>query len=295
VKPSPFEYHRPSSLDEALSLLADLSEAEPLAGNQSLSIMMSNRLANPDHLVDINFVDELQYLDVEGDEVDVGAMVRHRTVERSEALATAMPLLPQSAKQIAGPVVRNRGTVGGSIAEADPAGNYPTAVVALGAEIGLASVDERRRVPAADFFLATMLTDIREEELITGVHLPREPFPTDRTGMAFLTVKEAAQTWPTLSAAGVVRVDDPDAPEPVVEEARVALANAADVPLRIEAAEAPVAGEPLSEAALDRSGELAYETVEPQGELHADETYKRELSREYTKRSLRRAYERAIG
>jgi carbon-monoxide dehydrogenase medium subunit len=295
MKPSPFEYHRPTSLAEALDLLADLPEAEPLAGNQSLSIIMSNRLANPDHLVDLNGIEELQYVDTDGDAVEVGAMVRHREVERSAALAETVPLLPEAAEQIAGPVVRNRGTVGGSIGEADPAGNYPCAVLALGGDVELASASGSRAVPAGEYFLAYMFTDREEDELVTGVSVPRDPFPPARTGMAFMGAKEAAQTWPTLSAAAVVRVDDPAAGDPVVEEARLAFANAADVPLRVEAAETEIEGEPLSSAALDRAGEVAFDGVDPQDELHADERYKRELAAEYTKRSLRAAHEGALG
>lgn len=295
MKPSPFEYHRPATLGEALELLADLPDAEPLAGNQSLSILMSNRLATPDHLVDINGIDELQYVDTDGETVEVGAMVRHRDIEQSAALAEAVPLLPAAAEQIAGPVVRNRGTIGGSIGEADPAGNYPCAVAALGGEIELASTDGSRSVPVEDYFIAYMLTELGEGELITGVTVPREPFPPARTGMAFLGVKQAAQTWPTISVAGIVRVDDPTGAEPVVEDARLAFANAAEVPLRVEAAEREIEDEPLSDAALDSAGEIAYDGVDPQGEVHADETYKRELAAEYTKRALRRAHEGAVG
>lgn len=294
MKPAPFEYHRPSDLDEALELLADLPEAEPLAGNQSLSILMSNRLASPDHLVDINDLDSLQSVEADAASVEVGAVVRHREVERSETLAETVPMLPEAAEQIAGPVVRNRGTVGGSLGEGDPAGNYPCVAAALDADLELASTDGTRTVAAEDFFIATLFTDREPDELITGLTIPRNPFPTERTGQTFLAVKEAAQTWPTLSAAGVVRVDDPTADDPVVEEARIALANAAEVPLRVEDAEAELEGRPLADDALDAAGELAYEAANPEDEMHADETYKRELAREYTKRALERAHERAL-
>jgi len=294
MKPAPFEYHRPSSLAEALELLADLPDAEPLAGNQSLSILMSNRLASPDHLVDINDLAELSYVAADDQSVEVGALVRHREIERSGTLADALPLFPEAAGKIAGPVVRNRGTVGGSLGEGDPAGNYPCVAAALDADLELASADGSRTVPAEDFFIATMFTDREEDELITGLAIPREPFPPARTGQTFLAVKEAAQTWPTLSVAGAVRVDDPAADEPVVEEARVALANAAEVPLRVREAESELAGEPISDAALAAASETAYEAVNPEAELHADETYKRELAREYTKRALTTAHDRAV-
>jgi len=167
-------------------------------------------------------------------------------------------------------------------------------LIAMGGEVELASTDGRRTVDADDYFVAYMMTDRAEAELITGARFPRDPFPASRTGMAFLGQKRAAQTWPTLSVAGAVRVDTPDAADPVVEEARIGLANAADVPLRVEAIEDAIEGAPLTDATLDDAGEVAYDRVRPQAEMHADETYKRELAREYTKRTLQTAYDRAV-
>jgi carbon-monoxide dehydrogenase medium subunit len=293
MKPSPFEYHRPETVEEVVTLLEDLPEAELMAGNQSLSIVMANRLANPEHIVDINGVDELEYIDSDDDTIEVGALARHRDIEASPVLSEKYPVLSKSAGKIAGPVVRNRGTIGGSIGEADPAGNYPCVLVAMDGELELASTDGRRTVDAADYFVAYMMTAIEEDELITAVRFPREPFPVPRSGMTFLVRKRAAQTWPTLSIACAVRVDDPEADEPVVEAARIGLANAADVPLRVEDAESEVEGEPLSEGTLEAAGETAYDRVSPQDEMHADETYKRELSKEYTKRALQKAYDHA--
>jgi len=292
MKPAPFEYHRPSTVDETTELLAELPDAELMAGNQSFGIIMSNRLAKPEHIIDINGIDALQYVEIDED-VEIGAMSRHRDIERSTELARTVPMMPQAAEVIAGPAVRNRGTIGGSIGEADPAGNYGCALLALDAEIDVASADGTRTVDVDDYFLAYMFTDLSEDELITAVRIPREPFPVDRTGMDFVVHKRAAQTWPTLGVGSAVRVDDPTAANPVVESVRIALANAADVPLRPEAVEAELAGEPLTDAALATAGELVYEAVEPQDEMHADETYKRELAAEYTERSIRAAHERA--
>ena len=294
MKPAAFEYHRPETVEKAVTLLEDLPDAELMAGNQSLGIVMANRLATPDHIVDINGVDELSYVDAGADAVEVGSLARHRDLETSPALQRDYAVLSEAAGQIAGPTVRNRGTIGGSIGEADPAGNYPCVLIAMDGEVELASTGGRRTVDADDYFLAYMMTDIEEAELITATRFPREPFPASRTGMAFLGQKRAAQTWPTLSVAGAVRVDTPDAPDPVVEEARIGLANAADVPLRVEAIEDAVEGEPLTDTTLEDAGEVAYDRVRPQAEMHADETYKRELAREYTKRTLRTAYNRAL-
>ncbi len=295
MKPTAFEYHRPTTVEEAVELIDDHDDAELMAGNQSLGIVMANRLATPDHVVDVNRIDDLDYVDVGDDAVRIGAMVRHRAIERSDVLAEHLPMLPEAAEQIAGPSVRNRGTLGGSIGEADPAGNYPAVAVALDGTLHLRSVDGEREVPAEDYFVAYMFTDLRENELIESLSIPRDPYPPERTGMAFLELKRAAQTWPTLSAAAAVRVDDPDADDPVVEHARLALANVADVPLRVEAAEDAVEGAPLSEATLADAAAAATDAADPSGEMHADREFKEEVAGEYARRALRTAYDRVRG
>lgn len=295
MKPAPFQYHRPETVEDALSLLEEYPDAEVMAGNQSLGIVMGNRLSAPDDVVDINRLDELAFVEVTDDEVAVGAMTRHQDVERSSALREALPMLPEAAEQIAGPSVRSRGTVGGSIGEADPAGNYPTVGVALDASIHLVSAEGERAVRARDYFQGYMLTDLGEAELIERLAVDREPFPPDRTGMAFEELKPVAQTWPTVSAAAAVRVDDPAADEPAVEAAWLALANAATVPLHVPEAEAAVTGGPVTDGALDAVREAAAAAAEPTDELHADATFKREVAGEYARRAVATAYDRAVG
>lgn len=293
MKPATFDYHRPTTVEEAVSALDELEGAELLAGNQSLGIMLANRLATPDHLIDINRIDALEYVRVTDEAVRVGATVRHRDVEQSSTLAEHVPMFPEAAAQIAGPSVRNRGTVGGSVGEADPAGNYPTVLAALGGTVHLRSVDGDRAVPVDEYFQGYMFTDRRENELIESVSVPRDRFPPGRTGMAFRELKRAAQTWPTVSGAAAVRVDDPGAADPVVAEARVALANVADVPLRVPAAEDAVEGAPLTEGTLGEASAAATAAADPSGELHADERFKEELAGEYARRALETAYDRA--
>ncbi len=294
MKPAPFTHHRPETIEEALQLLRDLEDAELMAGNQSLGIVMANRLATPDHLVDLNGVDDLAYIEERDDEVRIGAMTTHRTLERSDRLADVIPMLPDAAGQIAGPSVRNQGTVGGSLGEADPAGNYPAALLALDGSVTLRSLEGTRSIPVSEFFIAYMFTDLREEELIESVSVPMEPFPPERTGMAFVELKRAAQTFPTVSAATALRVDDPTAEDPVVEEARIALANAADIPLRVEDAESALEGEPLSEDGLEEVAEIVTGAVTPEGEMHADREYKEEVAGQYAKRSFESAYDDAL-
>lgn len=293
MKPAPFEYHRPTSVGEATNLLSELGhEAELLAGNQSLGIIMANRLATPAHLVDLAQVEELSGVTI-GDDIEIGAMTTHRDLEFHDELRRVLPMLPEAAEQIAGPSVRNQGTLGGSIAEADPAGNYPAALVALDADLHISSVDDERTVAAREFFIAYMFTDLAAEELITSVTIPRDPFPPVRTGMAFKEFKRAAQTFPTVSAATVICVDDPDADEPTVEEARIALASAADVPLHVPDAEAAVEGTTLDDDVLAAAADAVETAADPSAEMHADDEWKVELASEYTCRSLRTAYKRA--
>ncbi|MFB6354882.1 MAG: xanthine dehydrogenase family protein subunit M [Halobacteriales archaeon] len=295
MKPAPFQYHRPESVDATVRLLEEHDDAELMAGNQSLGIMMANRLATPDHLIDLNRVDELASISVDDDTVTIGAMTRHRDIERSTALADALPVFPEAAGAIAGPAVRNRGTLGGSLGEADPAGNYPTVSVALDATLHLVSADGRRPVPAGEFFLGYLYTALEPGELIERVTVDRGPFPRSRTGMAFEELKPAAQTWPTVSAAAAVRVDDPAAADPTVEAARLALANVADVPLRVPEAESAVVGGALDDAALDAVGRAVETAADPDDELHADAATKTEAAAEYARRALRAAYDRAVG
>ena len=293
MKPTQFEYDRPDSMDEALELLEEHLDAELLAGNQSLGIIMANRFASPERLVDINRLDDLAFVDIGEKEVEIGAMTRHRTLERHDELRAALEVLPEAAEQIAGPAVRNRGTMGGSVAEADPAGNYPTVLSALGGELHVASVEGERTIPADDYFIGYMFTDLEENELITSVSFPREPFPAGRSGSAFVELKRGAQTWPTVSAASAVRVDDPSAEDPAVETARLAVGNAAGIPLRIDDALDELVGEPLTDDALEAVAETVRADADPTDEMHADPEYKTEMAGEYAARSLRKSYERA--
>jgi carbon-monoxide dehydrogenase medium subunit len=293
MKPAPFEYHQPDSVSEAVSLMVDLEGAELLAGNLSLGVALNNRLATPDHLVDLGGVDDLSFIRETDGGIEVGAMTTHRELERSSALRERLPLLSASAGKIAGPSVRNVGTFGGSIAEADPAGNYPAVVTALEGTLTLRSPDGTREVPAEDFFLAYMFTELREDELIERGTIPTDPYPPDRTGMAYDDLKPVPYTWPKLSAAGVVRVADPAADEPTVDLARLSLGNADDVPLRVPEAEAAVTGAPITEETLDAAAEAAMDAAKPSDELQADAEYKEAQVGVFTRRVLETAYERA--
>jgi carbon-monoxide dehydrogenase medium subunit len=293
MKPAVFEYHSPTSTDEVVSLMAEYEDAEFLAGNQSLGVQMSNRLATPDHLIDLNDVEELAYIDEGDDEIEIGAMTRHATIANSDVVDRTIPLLGEAAGEIAGPSVRNMGTLGGSLGEADPAGNYPTALTALGGTITVQGTDGTRDIDVQDFYVAYMMTAAEEDELIASATVDTSPFPPGRTGSAFKEIKRVPHTWPKLSAAAVVRVDDPSADEPVVEEARLAFGNAADTPLRAEAAEDAVEGTSLDEGALSDAAQAAMDASEPASEMQADADYKEDQVGVFARRALQAAYDDA--
>ncbi len=295
MKPAPFTHHRPESIETAVSALKKYDSAALLAGNQSLGIAMAKRKETPDHLIDLNGIEELAFVERSATAVTIGAMTRHRTIERSDWLAQCLPLLPDAAGKIAGPSVRNRGTLGGSIGNADPAANLPTALTALGGTIMLRSTGGTRAVEAEDFFIDNGKTERGADELIEAVSVPREPFPADRTGMAFVRLKRVAQKWPIVSAATAIRVDDPTVDTPTVEAARIAIANVAPVPLRVPKAESVLEGAPLTDDRLETVAEAVKDATDPKPEMHADPAYRRDVAGEYTRRSLEQSYARARG
>jgi carbon-monoxide dehydrogenase medium subunit len=287
MKPAPFEYHVPASTDEAASLLAEHEDAELLAGNQSLGIQMSNRLATPAHLIDLNGIEDLGYIEETATGIEIGAMTRHATIADSDLLGRALPVLATAAGEIAGPSVRNMGTLGGSLAEADPVGNYPTVLTALDATVTVQSVEGTRDIPIGDFHVAYMTTALAENEFVVSATIPTDPFPEERTGMAFQELKSVPGTWPTLSAAAVLSYGDGSTSQ--VLEARLAIGNAADVPLRVPSAEEAVEGGTLTEEALGEAANAAMDAARPADEMHASAAYKTNQVGVFTRRAFRAA------
>ena len=175
MKPASFRYHRPRSLGEALALLAEHGpDAKPIAGGQSLGVMLNMRLAQPALLVDLNALGELDFVDEKADAVEIGALTRHHTVATSPLVRAACPLLADAAREIGHYAIRTRGTLGGSLAHADPAAQLPLVAVTLGAEIVVAGRRGERRVAAKDFFLSLMTTALEPDELIVSVRFPKK-------------------------------------------------------------------------------------------------------------------------
>jgi len=265
VIPAPFEYVAAQSTAHALDLLDSLGdEAKLLAGGHSLLPMMKLRLAAPSALIDIGQLAELRGIRADGDELVIGAATPHAVVASSELVRSDAPLLAHSAAQVGDPQIRHRGTIGGSLAHADPAADLPMAVLALGGSVDLLSRNGTRNVVADDFFTGFFETSLDEGELIVAVRVPRRP----GQGWGYEKFVRRANDWAIVGAAAV--------------DGRIALANMGPVPLRARAAEQALAeGASPAEAA-----ELAAQDTEPSEDVHADRDYRRHLARVLTRRAL---------
>jgi len=286
VKSAAFEYHAPEAIDDVVGLLAEHGdEAKPLAGGQSLVPMLALRLARFEHVVDLNRVPALAGIERHGDTVTVGAMTRQAELERSDA-AAAIPLLGLATPFIGHFQIRNRGTVGGSIAHADAAGELPTVALALDAELDVASTSGRRTIAASDFFLGTWDTTLEAEELLTAV---RFPVWVGRCGFA---VDEVARRHGDFALAGVACGIELDSGGAVVRAA-IALLGLGSLPLRASAAEAAIVGSAPSAVDLTEIGRLAVADIAPLTDIHASGEYRRTVGAHVVARSLSAALARA--
>jgi CO/xanthine dehydrogenase FAD-binding subunit len=288
MKPAPFEYFRPQALDEALELLRRHgSDAKPLAGGQSLIPAMNFRLATPAVLVDLNGLGELSYITENSDEIRIGGMCRQRMVERSPLVAARAPLLAETMPHIAHPAIRNRGTVGGSLAHADPAAELPAVMLALNATLVVRGAEGARAVGAGDFFVGLFSTSVQPGELLTEVRIPR---PAKRSGFAFCEISRRHGDFALVGAAAAVRLDD----QGRCAEARVALLSVGDRPMLARHAASALTGRaPSGESIRAAAAEAAAKDIDPPGDIHASARYRRQLANVLTRRALERAFERA--
>jgi CO/xanthine dehydrogenase FAD-binding subunit len=272
VKPAPFAYHRPTSTREALDMLASAGDdASVLAGGQSLVPLMNFRIAQPAHLVDINFVDELDYVRVDDGWLAIGARTRQAAVERSAEVARAAPLLSEAMRSVAHPPVRHRGTVVGSVAHADPAAELPAVLLALDGEVVLRSPDGERRVAAAEFFTGALMTARAPRELVTEVRVP-----ASNGGGAGHALVEFSRRHADFAVAGAAVAGD-----------AVALFGVADTPVRASAAEQLLAGN--SGAAPADVAAAATQALQPNTDVHGGVEYRRRVARACVERAVQRA------
>lgn len=283
MKPPPFAYSAPADVNEALRLLADLGrEGKVLAGGQSLVPMLNMRLAAPAHLVDINgLAGELGGIEVGAGGVRVGALARHAAVERSDDVAGVLPLLRQALMHVAHPVIRNRGTVVGSLAHADPSAELPAVLCLLDGSVEGASPAGRRTISAADLYLGPLETSLNAEELITSAWFPALPSGT-RT--AFLEVTRRHGDYAVCGVAVALTCN----PDGVIAGARASYVSVSDTPLVLDLTEA-VGGLPARHTDFAAAGRMAAGAVSPDGDIHASAEYRRHLAGVLTVRALHQA------
>jgi carbon-monoxide dehydrogenase medium subunit len=286
VKPAPFEYHAPETIRDVVALLAEHGdECKPLAGGQSLVPMLALRLTRFEHLVDLNRVDELAGVRRDNDTLTVGATTRQATIERSEP-ARAVPLLARAAPLIGHFQIRNRGTVGGSLAHADPAAELPAVALALDAQLEVATEAGRHTVPAADFFLGTWTTSLAPDELLTAVRFPVWD------GRCGFVVDEVARRAGDFALAGVAAGLALDA-SGAIQRATIALFGMAGTPVRAPTAETALIGSHPDPAELREVAQLAVRDLDPPDDVHASSTYRRSVGAHLVERSLTRALDEA--
>jgi carbon-monoxide dehydrogenase medium subunit len=286
--PAPFDYARASSVDEALGLLERLGpEARLVAGGHSLLPMMKLRLATPEHLIDINPLEaDLSFIRAEEGVLRIGAMTRHRDLLESEVLAREFPVFIDAERVIADPPVRNRGTIGGALCQADPSEDLSAVCAAVGAQLVIAGRDGQRMVDMSEFHRGPYETAVSGAEMLVEVRLPLHP---GHAGSAYEKVERRAGDWAIAASAAALWVDDG-----TIADAGIALAAVGPREVRSTRAEDALRGRPPSDEAFAAAADLAAEDCDPVGDQRGPADYKRHLARELTHRALRRAAERAL-
>jgi len=280
--PAKFDYVRPGSVGEAVRALADGGEdAKVIAGGQSLLPLLRLRLAFPELLVDVGGIDEITGVADAGDSLLIGARTTHYQLVHDPLVAEHCGLLAQAAGTVADPAVRHRGTIGGSLAHGDPAGDLPAVVLALDATLVARGPGGERQIAAADFFVDYLTTSLGAGEILTGVRVPKLG---GGWGYRYEKFHRTAQAWAIVGVAAVARREDGH-----VAEARIGLTNMGSVPVRARAAEAAAAGAQASREALSAAAASAADGTTPPSDLHGAADYRRHLARVLTGRALARA------
>ena len=285
MKPAPFDYFRPRSVEEALDLLAEHGpDAKPLAGGQSLIPAMNFRLATPSVLIDLNEIAGLSGVSAGGDGLQIGGMTRHRALEHSAVVARDAPLVAAAMPFVAHAAIRTRGTLGGSLAHADPAAELPAVMLALDAAFTLRSRERSRTVRAADFFTGLFSTSLEPGELLTAVTIPNR---RGRSACAFQEIARRHGDFALAGAAASVAVDGSGR----CTMARIALLSVADRPVLAAHASRVLEGErPTADAIGEAAAAAAAHDIDPPGDIHASSAYRRHLASVLIRRVLERAF-----
>jgi len=286
--PPTFEYVAPKTLSEAVAALGGHENAKVLAGGQSLIPLMRFRLASPAMLVDINRVEGLSYINEDKDWLKIGSMTRQSTVDHSPLVREKYPLLADAVSVLSDPVVRNRGTVGGNIANGDPGNDYPAVMLAYGAEVTAVGPKGERVIPITSFFIGLYESALASNEILTEVRIPS---PKPRSGGAYLKLERKVGDFATAAVAAQVELDA----KGTFKSVGLGLTNVGLTAIKATAAEDFLKGKDSSDDNIRQAAQLAAEASMPIADVRGSEEYKRSLVKTYTVRALRKAVERAKG
>jgi aerobic carbon-monoxide dehydrogenase medium subunit len=285
--PPSFEYLRPNTIPEALTLLQQHGgEAKILSGGQSLIPMMKLRLARPSFLIDINRIAGLSYVKEDGGFLKIGGLTREAELEVAPVVRSKYPIIVDTAHVIADPQVRNLATVGGNLAHGDPANDHPATMVALGAQVVATGPKGERVIPIENFFLSLFSTALEHDEILTEI---RVPIPPARSGGAYFKLERKVGDFATVAVAAQVTVDD----EGVCQKVGIGLTNVGPTPIKARKAEEFLRGKKLDEGNISQAAQLAADESAPSADLRGPIEYKKALVKELAKRALTRAMERA--
>lgn len=286
--PGNFEYHSAGGVDEAVALLARHGDTgKLLAGGHSLLPMMKLRFAEPAHLIDLNGIAELRGIREEGNTLIIGSMTSENALIDSEVLRQRCPVLPEAARLIADPQVRNRGTIGGDALHGDPGNDHPAVLMALEAEFVIRNPSGERREPANGFYLGPYLTALRDDDLVTAI---RVPVPAANHGWAYAKFKRKTGDYATAAACCILEMDGD-----TCRRARLTLTNVGPTPLRAEDAEELLTGQAIDANRIEQAAQAAMSTCEPATDLRGSPEYKTHMAGEMTRRAIATALERARG
>jgi aerobic carbon-monoxide dehydrogenase medium subunit len=283
--PAEFDYFAPSTVQEAVSLLAQHSEAKILAGGQSLIPAMRFRLSAPAAIIDLNNVSALQYVREEKGTLAIGALTRESALEESDVVAQGYPLLADASRLIADPVVRNMATVGGNLAHADPANDHPAVMLAYNAEITAVGNDGSRTIPIDDFFVDLFTSSLKPDEILTEIRIPK---PAPKSGGAYVKMERKVGDYATSAVAVQLTLKGNQC-----IAARIGLTNVNPVPMRAKNAEQALIGHALTDDVIEAAGQAAAAECNPSPDLRGSIDYKRDITRVLTKRAIRTAVERS--
>jgi aerobic carbon-monoxide dehydrogenase medium subunit len=288
VIPGAFDYHRPASLDEAVALLAEHGdEGRLLAGGHSLIPMMKLRLANPTHLIDLGGIAGLAGIVEDGGAIRIGAMTTQAEVIASELLAAKIPILRETALQIADPQVRYCGTIGGNVANGDPGNDMPAVMMALAAGFLVQGPSGERTIAARDYYRAAFTTALADTEVLRAIRIP---VPPAGHGAAYAKMKRKVGDYATAAAAVVLVMDGGSC-----RDARIALTNLADVPLLAETAGQALVGSAIDDAAIDKAARAAVAITDPASDLRGPAEFRKHVAGVMVRRAVLQARERAGG